>query len=80
MNVEKQIVGTENDFAGAVDVYIGKIIGTETVDRLRAALTWVGWGCVREDHRKEGREEDVRAGEIHLWYDESRMDLAEGVS
>ena len=47
VNIERQIVGTENDFAVAVDGDIGKIMGTETIDRLRDSLTWVGWGGVR---------------------------------
>ena len=66
VNIDKQMAGTENDFAGAVDEDIGKIMGTETIDRLRVSLTWVGWGGMREDHRRGGREEDARVGEVHL--------------
>ena len=37
VNIEKQIVGTENDFAGPEDEDIGKMTGTETIDRLRVS-------------------------------------------
>ena len=52
VNVERQIVGTENDFAVAVDEDIGKRTGTETIDPLRVSLTWVEWRGVRGGSQK----------------------------
>ena len=62
VKVERQIVGTENNFTTAKDGDINKIRGTELVNCLHMSFMQVEWRGVRGGSQKGGREEHECVG------------------